>query len=283
MAVVGIAKEVHANRAGSLSADGNGTIVRTFLVRTDDPENDTFFTVYQAPGLPQLWDTHPFTPVFTVSKVSGALVETPGTAWHCTVEYGTQVPQEQQQDQFYTQVEFDVVKTQHAVRRDLNGIAIKNSAGSPFDPPIEVPRSHWTVRFTRREPTYNPDISDDYTDKVNSATFLGKDAGYIKCNSIRAGNEVRDGVRWWNVTYEFEHNPDGWVQRVLDAGYEFLDSGVKYRIKDGNDQDITTPWPLDGSGAKLSQSDINNDLEVYLPFTIFGSADFNALGLSING
>lgn len=282
MAVVGLAKEVHQGRSGSLDASGNGACTRCFRVTTDDPENDDIFVVLQAPGLPQLYDTHPFTPLFTVNKVSGDLIATPGNAWLIKVEYSTQTPSEQQEDENPLNKPVDIsvrpLIGSIAVTEDRDGAAIVNTATAPFDPPLERQQSNFVLTFIRNEPVFDPATAVDYTDKVNSATFYGVAAGYWKCNGISADSEFQKGLKYWVVTYEFEYNRLGWQPRVLNAGWEQLVSGVREKITDSLGRDIAQPWPLASNGTAIPEDDVDTDA-YFLSFNVYEAADFNSLGL----
>src|SRR5262249_15878222 len=58
--------------------------------------------------------------------------------------------------------------------------AIVNSAGEPFDPPVEIDDSRLVLTLVRNEPAFAPLTSLLYKDAINSDTFLGAAPGLAK-------------------------------------------------------------------------------------------------------
>jgi hypothetical protein len=158
---------------------------------------------------------------------------------------------------------------------DQNGLAYVNSAGDPFDPPIEVDDSRPVLQLKRNEPTFDYTLPLVYKDAINADPFLGISPGSCKCQAINSvGPQFENGVLYWEVTYEFEIRLEGWNLQVLDRGYRYLNSGALTPILI-NGLPCTTPRLLDGAGGVLSVGGTPK----YRTFTPYPSLPFAPLNL----
>lgn len=282
-------KEVFERRGGRLEIGTGGSFTRTFLVTTDDAELDGPYEVCFCAGVPRIGDPFPSNPLYTCRTITPEPVASPSLSWYVTCEYSRRSndPDDEPDNPLNRPVEIDIgsVKYRQVITVDQSGDGITNSAGDAFDPPPEIERSHPTITFTRNEPFFNfATHSKPYVNYVNSSTFSGGDSGTVKCSEINATFHRENNQDYWQVRYVFEYNPDGWQLSLLDLGYNYLalDSGSgtikRYRLKDGDGRDITTPVPLDGTGVDIAPDDLPA-AAVYLDFTVFPSVDFGALGL----
>lgn len=136
-----------------------------------------------------------------------------------------------------------------------NTTAVCNSAGEPFDPPLEIERTFLTLRITRNQANFDQNKAQSFKSQMNSDTFFGFEAGKCKCKSITATNQYEKGRHFWRVTYFFEIR-DSWDYEILDAGYWELVGGERVEIKFPNGRPLSAPWPLDGAGAKLTVAQV---------------------------
>lgn len=159
-----------------------------------------------------------------------------------------------------------------------DGKPIINSAGDPFDPPYEIEDSRPTLAITRNEAldVFQPSVAVDYQDAVNADAFFGAAPGKAKVMGISAERDWKGTYPYWIVTYDFEFRREGWQLKVLNRGYNQIDTAgalVACRTADGSP--VSSPIPLNVLGRQLSPG----GTLIYLDFTVYKSLPFGALGL----
>lgn len=179
-------------------------------------------------------------------------------------------------------------------------IAIVNSAGDPFDPPVMVDATRLTITYDRNERSLDFNKVATYQDVINNDPFWGQPPRTFKLN-MNAGTAYENGLFYWQVTYLLEFRfgfidstqafRGGWPVNVVDKGLRYLDKNkVPQNINDSNGLKISVPVPLDGQGHQLVQINPNtgklNPL-VYLPlpsgggvFNVYQLVPFGPLSLS---
>ncbi|HUU97755.1 MAG TPA: hypothetical protein VM487_18625 [Phycisphaerae bacterium] len=164
------------------------------------------------------------------------------------------------------------------VAMDVDGAPIDNSAGEPFDPPLEQEVAVLTLRVRRNESTFNPALAHAYTNTVNSdnATIAGLSisARQGKVANISGESDERNGVDYFAVTYELEFREGRWDRDVLDVGFHYLSAGEPVTFKDDEKATMQTPQLLNGSGAA-------SGTPVYLTFQTYQQSVFANLNLNI--
>lgn len=75
---------------------------------------------------------------------------------------------------------------------------------------------HATLRQTRKESANPGNKASTYVGKINSASIWSRGAKTLLCTAINGTSD--DNGETYTVTYEFQHNPDGW-----DATVVFID------------------------------------------------------------
>ena len=167
------------------------------------------------------------------------------------------------------------IKVNKPLIYDLADVAIKNSAGYPFDPPLEYQAVHTqlTVSKNLAITTVTSSWIQNYVDTINNATFQGFPQYSLKINDITATSENENSTWFWATTVVFEYNPDLWYPvKVLDAGWQ--DSTGKTIELEFGRQPTTVPL-LNGSGSKLAAG----GTPVFRSFDIYEDRDFSLLGL----
>jgi hypothetical protein len=163
---------------------------------------------------------------------------------------------------------------------------VVNSAGEPFDPPLEKDDSRPVLVITRPEAGIDPGLFYQYRDAINSDPFFGAPAGTAKVQSIEATRRFENNFYFWDVTYTIHFRPDGWDLNVLDQGYNALDANGQptVRILDKYGQALAKPALLNGLGQKLSSatSTLNGDISaVSTSLQITSNTPFPVLGSEI--
>ena len=148
---------------------------------------------------------------------------------------------------------------------------VANSAGEPFDPPLEVEKTFLTLRITVNRANFSPSTVSSYSNKTNSDTFFGFEAGKVKCRSVTAISQFEKGRHFWRITASFEIR-DSWDYELLDAGYWEIVAGAREEITFPNGRPLSAPWPLDGAGTKLTVAQVAaNAGYTYRKYRIAGS------------
>lgn len=158
------------------------------------------------------------------------------------------------------------------------GTFILNTAGDPYDPPLEVERSRMVVNLKFwREPSWFSLSYFGFWDTINSAnyvlfgqTFPAKtlrvtnidiktiwDQGEVNIATPPAPpNNVQTLKLIYEVNVQLEWNPDSWVKKVLNAGKrqkKTINGVVKaVAIADDHGQPISDPVPLDANGVPVA-------------------------------
>lgn len=180
--------------------------------------------------------------------------------------------------------------------------AVTNSAGVPFNPPIEKQRAIRVLRITKNSRTTIATLADKYINAVNSDSFTINKPDYgfsykvdkycAKINGYSTAFAIENGYKFWRESIEVYINPNTWRRAILDAGYhrrqmfsDFDDTGatipfaeaqaagwVPYTtIKDKNGDPISTPVMLNGNGRQLRPGEspvyIYYSIEDELPFS----------------
>jgi hypothetical protein len=152
------------------------------------------------------------------------------------------------------EVEWGAVDYQRVVDRDINGDPIVNSAGARFDPPVEEDDSRLVLKVQRNEASFNVSLAQQYTNALNSDSFLGGDPYTWLCKAFTGTRKVEDGIVYWSVQYEFHYRSDTWFRFVLDQGFYEQHAGTDGKpraFKDNTGQLLSEPLLLDGYGRRL--------------------------------
>lgn len=176
--------------------------------------------------------------------------------------------------------------------KDRNGEWILNSAGDPFDPPIEADDSRWTIVVTKNMfavPTwylFYQDALNSTAIEIDGVQFA---AWQLKCSGIDIGSQQeRNDIRYRVVTLTLQPAPmtgnplvgwgdpttDGWTISLLDEGFRQIDSTTGELVAI---EDITAPVPLNGAGRAIPDPSPTN--AVGLDFDLYKLLDFNNLVL----
>lgn len=168
-----------------------------------------------------------------------------------------------------------------------------NSAGDPFDPPINLSWYDGELTYTFCSNTFDSDALDWCRGCTNSETvtfnWLGQSKSFPP-NTLKLATDstaqtiYEGGAYYWKACYKFQYRlEDTYALKVLDCGYRQLnDDGEKVNIVDANNDLVTRPMPLDGHGHVMPKSEDPTTNAVPLDFQSTWKVDFGALltGLS---
>ena len=270
-------------RRASLDEKGVRQYTRVFVVKTNN-KNDGSQTVGNAAGLPRRGDAYV---AGTDSDVGARCVgleprqlDAGGLNWEVTVNYSSK--SDSQADNPLarpSEKNFTFAKYQKVFEKDIaTGNPVCNSAGDPFDPPIDIDDSRPIITIRRNEASFSGAIAIDYQDAVNTDVFLGFAVGIVKVSNISATSKRENDTDFYEVTYEFECRREGWKIEVLDVGFESLETGgTKKEILDANKNHRSHPAKLNGSGQPLANQ--GPGFGTFLTFNAYKTKPFAPLGL----
>lgn len=152
----------------------------------------------------------------------------------------------------------------------VTGVRIANTLGDPFDPPVEVSRSHQIItwKFFRKRKDLRWGERERYHDSINDAVFTILKNEYpahtLRCIDYSFTTTWETGDEGMALFFEFtvaaEYNPDGWKVNVLNTGRRKMIGGSLgdpgnppqlVAITDGDGQPVADPVPLDQFGAPV--------------------------------
>ena len=261
---------------------------RSFDVTTDDPADDTSFTIATLMTDPQLRTAFPedlfmrctsiqiqrLSPIHFLVSASyfmrgsingGPLSLPPIVSWA------------------------DVV-TEEEIPFDISGNGICTVLGEPFDPPPRVPVYDRVLTITRNVLTYDDDWAGQFRNAVNSSTFANQPAGTVRCIGLSATSTLDEDFSYWSVTGQFQvrkaapgsTDDKAWYLPVQAAGLYVKRGGiVKYGLIDLSGADEQSNWTTvpvyhdTTTGAQLTRG---TSIQYYF-LQVFPSVDLNTLGL----
>jgi hypothetical protein len=276
---------------------------RTFKVLVDD-YRDGAAVIFAHPDIPSILSSYvcsgseswssSLLRTRTAKMLGGN--DTDGFLWDVECKYSTKGEGEEQAGQENpilqpTQISIGTNRYQRAVDTDRtrttefpDGKRIANSAGTPFDPPLEVDDSRPYLVLTKNVAFFSLAWLEDYKDATNSDPYLGFVRYFWKVASISADRDYWDaptGGRfyYWKVQLEIEGNDLLWHPvKILDRGRKHKGpGGTLLPIRVGTDRrPVQDPVLLDGAGNDNQDADFKG---YWLEFDIYKRRSFGALGL----
>jgi len=164
-----------------------------------------------ATGIPQLRQPHPaISSIFVTSidakpaGVDGAIVR---------IEYGTGSGKHLPSPGDPAMIEVGATLSQTSTHQTASGDPLEVSLGDDSESPRQIARvtkfiPQVTVRYSRLELSSPGSKARQYVGKINSEEVFGSDAGTWMCTAITGRSN--DGGETYEVTYDFQYNPEGW-------------------------------------------------------------------------
>lgn len=126
-------------------------------------------------------------------------------------------------------VEKAILRTRLRGRRINTVGPVTNSAGVPYDPPLEKDYAIYVVRVTKNLPAFPNRHWSDYQNAVNKDAWnltrrfpklkLKLKPYTCKMQSISGSMQLQNNKLFWQVVYEFHVDTDfGWRRDVVDKG-----------------------------------------------------------------
>ena len=211
------------------------------------------------------------------------------TLWHVEAEYTTPGREEYRRRDpnplnWAARIRWSAVVMRMPVWYDRDGNPILNTAGEPFDPPLEVDRKLPVVEVRVNMP-YVPSWILGYREAINStAWYIDGLIVAEKCammDSIEVSEvQVVNNIAYREVAYRAVIAPTllGWQPRILNAGYSALVGSAQDKqlvpiVINGTTP--SHPVPLDRHGRRIYKPTPEN--VVWLTFNVYPELDFNVL------
>lgn len=283
MSVVSVG-ETYASRTSSQGADWTRTYSRSWRVETNSAATGAKTVREACPvSLGNSFDDGDGTDAGSYCQsIEARCITDDGKSWEVVATYGPYNPETNPQSPIDRpiQVSWGTASYEKILDFDADGTPVLNSAGEPFDPPVTVDDDRLVLNVTRCELNFDPGLADLYKNCLNNDSWLGAEAGTIKLKPITAALKKDAEIGYyWEVSYSFEWNKDGWNEPVYDQGLnELVDvSGTTKRkpILTATGVPIQDPVPLDGEGLALAIGEDPVGIEcVRYPLRDFGVLNF---------
>jgi hypothetical protein len=173
----------------------------------------------------------------------------------------------------YPEISYARVQRSKPLEKDAtNGVPVENTAGDPYDPPIEVERSKYQIqiRWWAMVEGFDFESHMQFMDKVNEEpiTILGIEYPAFTLRVVDlAPKPIWDVIETeiseqtvrlvslvWELNATLEYDPDTHKIEVLNAGKRELIGGRLWAIGDGTGSTVSDPVPLGEDGAILLPS-----------------------------
>lgn len=293
-------KELPGTRSGDSSIDNEGRVRRVYerQFRLESPDEISVYEAGLLFGLdlyaphaqdpPLLANSHGNGDPYAFAQAIRCQDEGHRAPWRFlfTARYSNDLPEQRDDNPFNEPVEvrIDGESSTRILVRDINGDALANAAGDLYDPPVEAPYPVIRVSYVRNQTSFNIATILQYQLRLNDSTFLGAPRGAVQCTKIGAERKVRGNWVYWPHTYEFLIDAvNGFQPRILNAGYrEKVSVGGQDRlvaIYDGDNNPVSSPWPLDNDGAALPGDSVSPSAWIQNEHETYPYAEFNNLGL----
>lgn len=290
--------------SGESEVQSNGRCVsrymRKYLVRTDAPVMQNEVQVAAAVGITR-GSSIDFDINAICRKISigpgPAMTRPPFMAYYATYEFSTDTPApaDDDDDPTTTRTIWSIspqIQSRYVIK-DRDGKLIVNKAGDPYDGgiPVDVRLGSVTARRNIDASGYDKDSVLANSGKLNSSTFLGGEPGTVQVD-ISANEKYEGGYHYWEETYTFSYDPQGWQPKPVNAGFRQRltgDSGdpdynkrVRITENDVNEDSDTTPVqepePLDDNGVVIYFTD-RPDACTFIDVDYFYEMDFSDFSL----
>lgn len=258
--------------------DGVLTATRPLQFKTARGDGPGVFVGHA--DLPREGASHPDFPGAFVVSIS-LDQEDDGVFWLATIQYSSEREKAEQPEFDPVEITWSGETYTEAIFQDIDGNAIVNSAGDYFiDPSPSRERTHAIAKISFNLAAV-PAWIMTFRDVVNSSSItidgitIGAGQAMIRRPEI-SKVKTRNEVSYREVSIDIHTHPDGFGLRPLDAGFrEKADGGGRRQIRNADDEEPTTPVPLDGSGHVLENPSPSS--VVYGNFQIYNDVDFSSL------
>lgn len=274
---------ISLGRQSGSAKDENTSLAITYILYLSSPY-ESQIDIQNSGLVPTKGQSHPFNPLAKCTYIDSDRLK--GNLWYWTCDFETFISQEKQERRTITNplnrpIRWRIVP-QHdkrVVEKNIEGIALTNSAGDPTFPLPEVPRTYAVFHGVKNVAAI-PGWYRDLADKLNSDSFQIAQYNYTASPKtlLFEPGEVSDvmtdnGVDYFQINFRLI-DKESWAWKRLDRGFYFIDEDdVKKRIL------VDGEWPddpvlLDGEGGVLDNPkgvtaiELEDDIIEAMPFSL---------------
>lgn len=248
--------ETFDGRTGSDDSKLQVSLVRSFIVRTDNAEDDV--PSLFGNNLPAMFSVHPnYDRAFCVGRTA-AQMEDP-YFWKITCTYSSNIdtvapsstpsapatpevasqnkgasPEEKANEDFQnpllrpTDIDFSTTDKEYVLDRDYNDPRrpMLNGNKERFDPPVMTHRTLLVMKLEFNAATF---IALDWMQRIkccNTAAFSGFQARTILLDKCSAKRVYENGFKYYRMSLEFILDKDTWDAKILNHSYRVLLDGA---------------------------------------------------------
>lgn len=298
-----------SGRSGEFGLITDSRAVRKWVITTTNKYDDEIVIrnygqqTNDANGRPYLptpyVTTHPSMPAFLCHRLNIDQDTDNPYKWTASATFGSkptselEANQQEATDPLSRRASFTwtTAHYQQAITKDISGNGVVNSAGDPYDPPVEIQRSRAVCTISKNV-IQVPGWVLDYENAINSDTFIvdgltvpqyaarlsGIGLSEIKREKIAIGIEFQ----YRTFACRLELNRDLWYPlKVLDIGYRRKDPNDAtkripiYEEGTSSSRPVTTPRLLDGAGGMLANPSAST--AKFNSFSVYPQKPFNAI------
>lgn len=252
----GVAKD--SPRTATTDDKGVTKSERVYLFTVDSPAY-TEFDIGTHASCPRIGYAHPDNPGLFARNITITNYE-PYAGWQVAVGYSNESELRENPLDDPAVITFDDEQYQKPITKDLDGKAIVNTAGDPYDPPPMIDDGRISVTITKNLPDI-PTWWLSYKDVVNSDTFTVRGLSVsprlakIQRRSI-SDWKYRNDIRYLEVSLTIHLDEDGWNVKPLNAGFRRKFNGDERELitmtnENGETEYPPAPVPLDASGIEI--------------------------------
>ena len=306
MTVVSVVPK-YAGLSGKGSLDGVREYTKVYTVTTDSP-SDGVMAVGNALGIPRKWEVYYWSGEVDAGALCWDVSPRPDPdnqlIWEVTCQYSTDMrggeggplagdPARDVDNPLLIppEVTWDSWSEMKVVHKDRNGVSILNSAGLPFDPPLQRRYTGHQVTVVRNEAAFPTLLAQQYEDTVNSDAFYGWAPEQARLESLTANSQYTHNLPYWTVRYVIQFKTPDWSERIPDAGARYFKRDAANAIilnSDGTKKLYTTEDDgvystnvvyLNWDGTRMSQDDVIAGNIRHLKIDLFEPKPYAALNL----
>lgn len=297
MAVIAVG-EMGMVRRGKLDDTYSREYTRKWRVRTSSALDDASVVLAAVQALVPIYSPYPTDAYALLKSLEAQELDTP-THWEVQGSYGTRTADQTQQSadpvEEPPEITYTTERIESPLQKDLNGYALVNAAGDPFDPPPVVEDGYDLLNISIKKPFFTRSFASAYRFHFNSAAIWGAQPKYVLCTQFDGKRGIKNGIPFWtwSLQFKFKANPgeselgagavgyQGTWENVelLNAGFRYWDDGSEeaVMITDRLGQPLSKPSLLDATGGVISSREGTG--ANYLNFRVKLGANFNDLGL----
>lgn len=187
-------------------------------------------------------------------SISADMETMDGTKWKVTGNYAFPDAGETSENPLNAppQINWDQTQYTKLTDRDIEGNAVVNSAGDPYQDAQEIDDPRPVLNITRNIQNFSPALAYQYRNAINADPFQGAGPGEVKVMAIKADYQYdQQWGNYWTVSVQLQFEPLGWDRKILDQGFREKKNNKMVAITTSGEA-VKEPALLDGTGKVLA-------------------------------